>query len=131
MTTLRPEIQRRRYHPQAYKFVFASLRHAQELFRRDHSDPRSGHVSGPELLEGIRDLALRHFGPITISVFRRWGVNATEDFGNIVFELVDAGEMRRTDDDQLSDFVGVYDFREAFVDSYEVDTSSAFSKQKS
>lgn len=114
------------YHPNAYQFVFAALRHSQENLGRDRADHNTGHVSGNELLEGIRDLACQHFGLMTIPVFADWGVRSTEDFGKIVFELIEAGEMRKTDDDHLEDFVDVYDFRKAFDQDYQIDTSSAF-----
>jgi len=128
MTTLRQTVQKRKYHKNAYQFVFAALRHVQEQLGRDRSDQNTGHVSGRELLEGVRDLGRQHFGLMTMSVFARWGVHGTEDFGKIVFELIDAGEMRKTDDDVLDDFVDVYDFRSAFVDDYTVDTDRAFSR---
>lgn len=128
MTTLRQTVQKRKYHKNAYQFVFAALRHVQEQLGRDRSDQNTGHVSGRELLEGVRDLGQQHFGLMTMSVFARWGVTGTEDFGKIVFELIDAGEMRKTDDDVLDDFVDVYDFRRAFVEDYQVDTARAFSR---
>lgn len=128
MTTLRPTIRKRQYHDNAYQFVFAALRHVQEQLGRDRSDQNTGHVSGRELLEGVRDLGQQHFGLMTMTVFARWGVHGTEDFGKIVFELIDRGEMRKTDDDVLEDFVNVYDFRSAFIDEYTVDTARAFSR---
>ena len=53
---------------------------------------------------------------------------ATDDFGHIVFELIERGEMRKTEHDQLSDFFGVFDFHKAFMDDYSIDTSSVFGK---
>ena len=129
MTTLHKSTQQRAYHSNAYQFVFAALRHAQENLGRDQDDVSTGHVSGPELLAGIRDLAQEHFGLLTVSVFARWGVHATEDFGRIVFELIENGEMRQTDDDQLEDFIDIYDFQKAFVEDYEIDTTNAFSRK--
>ena len=126
MTTLRKTTKQRKYHANAYRFVFAALRHSQENLGRDSTDCQRGHVSGRELLQGVRELALEHFGLMTIPVFAEWGIHSTEDFGKIVFELIECGEMRKTDDDQLADFVDVYDFQKAFIDEYEVDTSQAF-----
>lgn len=128
MTTVRKSTQTRSYHSNAYQFVFAALRHAQDKLGRDRSDHNTGHVSARELVEGIRELAPQHFGLMTVSVFADWGVHATEDFGKIVFELIEGGEMRRTDDDQLEDFVDVFDFHKAFVEDYEIDTTQAFSR---
>lgn len=127
MKTARKTARSRTYHPNAYQFVFAALRHAQENLGRDRSDHNTGHVSGPELLEGVRDLAKEHFGLMTIPVFSDWGIRGTGDFGKIVFELIEAGEMRKTDDDHMEDFIDVYDFQKAFVEDYEIDTTRAFS----
>ena len=117
------------YHPNAFKFVYSALRFTQENLGRDRRSEVTGHISGPELLEGIRLLALQHFGILSISVFKSWGVTSTDDFGHIVFEMIEAGEMRRTPHDQLSDFVGIYDFSKVFCEDYKLDTSAAFSKQ--
>ena len=128
MTLVHKSSRRRTYHANAYQFVFSALRHAQENLGRDRSNENTGHVSANELLKGVQELALQHFGLMTVSVFADWGITATEDFGKIVFELIAAGEMRRTDDDHMEDFVDVYDFQKAFVDDYEIDTARAFSR---
>ncbi len=120
-----------RYKPAAYQFVFAALRVAQEQLGRTldaEGDEEASHVSGPELLEGIRRLALNQFGLMTNVVFRHWGIQRTDDFGHMVFELIERGEMRKTDRDQLSDFEALYDFSEAFDRDYRVDVSEAFRK---
>lgn len=128
MPTVRKSTQPRKYHSNAYRFVFAALRHVQEKLGRDRKNLNTGHISGPELLDGIRELALQHYGLMTLSVFGEWGVQCTADFGQIVFELIDAGEMRKTDEDHLEDFVDVYDFHKAFVDNYQIDTTLAFTR---
>ncbi len=86
------------------------------------------HISGVELLEGIRAFALTQFGLMTCTVFRRWGIRSTDDFGNIVFELIERGEMSKTDRDQLSDFFEVYDFADVFDRDYQVEVQRAFTK---
>jgi len=106
--------------------VFSALRFTQEQLGRDRSSETTGHISGPELLEGIRLLGLQHFGMLSVQVFRTWGIQSTDDFGHIVFELIDAGEMRKTPNDQLNDFLGVYDFQKVFQDDYTLDTREAF-----
>lgn len=116
------------YHPNAFKFVYSALRFSQEQLGRDRRSEFSGHISGPELLDGMRLLALQHFGMLSVQVFKSWGVTSTDDIGHIVFEMIDAGEMRRTPHDQLSDFFGVYDFEKAFCEDYKLDISAAFSK---
>jgi uncharacterized repeat protein (TIGR04138 family) len=128
MTSVRNHAIPRTYHPMAYKFVFSALRFTQEQLGRDRSTEATGHISGPELLDGIRRLGLQHFGMMSIVVFKTWGIHSTDDFGKIVFQLIEAGEMRKTDDDQLGDFLGVYDFSKVFLDDYTLDTSEVFSK---
>lgn len=112
-----------KYHPAAREFVGHALHLAQKKFAKS---PDDAHVSGRQLLEGIRELAIKEFGMMTIPVFRHWGITSTEDFGRIVWDLVERGDMRKTDRDQLSDFNGVYDFEDAFDRDYQIDTSTAF-----
>lgn len=128
MTSVRNRATPRTYHPMAYKFVFSALRFTQEQLGRDRTTEATGHISGPELLDGIRRLGLQHFGMMSIVVFKTWGIHITDDFGKIVFQLIEAGEMRKTDDDQLHDFLGVYDFSKVFLDDYTLDTSEVFTK---
>ena len=117
---------RLRYHSDAYEFVFEALRYAQDSLSRVSAqgalDGEDAHVSGPELLMGIRDLALEQFGLMTRAVFASWSVTCTEDFGRIVFELVEVGRMRKTDRDQLSDFYEVFDFEDALDIAYRPNT---------
>src|SRR2546430_763151 len=73
------------------------------------------HVNGPELLEGVRQYALREFGPMVITVFESWGIRSCEDIGHMVFNLIDAGIFGKTEQDSLDDFKSVYDFEDAFL----------------
>ena len=97
---------------------------------RSREDESSGHISGPELLAGIRELAVQQFGLMTIPVFRAWGVQSTDDFGRIVFEMIERGEMRKTERDRLTDFFDVFDFEDVFDRNYRIDTKSAFRRRK-
>lgn len=117
------------YHHQAYLFIKDALTSTQDMLRRKPaslSENEEAHISGRELLEGIRVLASRQFGMLAPSVFASWGVHTTSDFGRIVFELVELGELRRTEHDHLSDFDNVYSFESAFQHDYVIDTSRAF-----
>jgi uncharacterized repeat protein (TIGR04138 family) len=113
-----------RYAYEAYEFVYDALSHTQRLLGRLPRDLPPGelgpqhHVSGRELLEGVRDLALRQFGLMARTVFRMWGIHNTGDFGEIVFNLVRENLMSKTDEDLLSDFQNVYDLDEALVQGY-------------
>jgi uncharacterized repeat protein (TIGR04138 family) len=128
-TTGRTMLVRERYHPKAYDFVFQALRHSQQTLGKAGNEPsesEEAHISGQELLEGIRLLALSQFGLMTNTVFRHWGIFATDDFGRIVFEMIECGKMKKTDRDQLGDFLGVYDFEDVFDREYRVDARNVF-----
>jgi uncharacterized repeat protein (TIGR04138 family) len=72
------------------------------------------HVAGPELLDGVRQYALKEFGPMVIPVFSFWGITCCEDIGHMVFNLIGAGIFGKTDEDSIEDFKSVYDFDDAF-----------------
>jgi uncharacterized repeat protein (TIGR04138 family) len=73
------------------------------------------HVTGPELLDGVRQYALKEFGPMVMTVFDSWGIRSCEDIGHMVFNLIGAGVFGKTEQDSIEDFKNVYDFKEAFV----------------
>ncbi|MFL6552871.1 MAG: hypothetical protein DMF08_00370 [Verrucomicrobia bacterium] len=73
------------------------------------------HVTGPELLDGVRQYALKEFGPMVITVFDSWGIQSCEDIGHMVFNLIGVGVFGKTEEDSIKDFKNVYDFKEAFV----------------
>jgi uncharacterized repeat protein (TIGR04138 family) len=77
------------------------------------------HVSGPELLEGVKVYALKEFGPMVMTVFSYWGLQACEDVGHMVFNLIGAGIFGKTDEDSIEDFRNVYSFEETFVKPFE------------
>ena len=79
------------------------------------------HVSGPQLLDGVRRYALKEFGPMVMTVFDNWGIHSCEDVGNIVFNLISAGVFGKTEDDSIEDFKNVYRFEEAFVKPFAPD----------
>lgn len=103
-----------RYQREAYIF----LRDALDFTTKQQKKAKATtvrHVSGPELLDGIRQYALREFGPMVLTVFENWGVRSTEDIGHMVFNLIGAGIFGKTDEDSIEDFKNIYDFQEAFV----------------
>lgn len=101
-----------RYTEEAYAFLRAGL----EFTVRKLDKPR--HVSGQELLEGLRVFAIVQFGPMAKTVLNGWGITSTEDFGEMVFNLVDAGLLGKTDEDRREDFAGGFDFDEAFREPF-------------
>ena len=72
------------------------------------------HVSGRQLCSGLRDFAVQQYGLMALTVMRYWGIHRCEDFGNIVFAMVDAGVMHKTDGDTIEEFQNVFDFKDAF-----------------
>jgi uncharacterized repeat protein (TIGR04138 family) len=114
-----------RYAYEAYEFIFAALTHTQKMLGRrgmaESGKEEEYHVSGQQLLAGIRDLALREFGLMARTVFRLWGINRTDDFGEIVFNLVEANLMSKTAQDARQHFHNVYDLDEVLERSYRIE----------
>jgi uncharacterized repeat protein (TIGR04138 family) len=102
-----------RYEKDAYLFVREALDFTQKNIGRD-TRGRVRHVTGQELVGGLRDYALQQFGPMVLTVFEQWGVHNCQDFGEIVFNMVDFGLLAKTDNDNRMDFEGGYNFEEAF-----------------
>jgi uncharacterized repeat protein (TIGR04138 family) len=102
-----------RYHREAYLFVREALDYTQKTIGKDPRG-RIRHVTGQELLGGIREFALQQFGPMTQTVLEEWGIRAGQDFGEIVFNMVEVGWLAKTDKDSRADFAHGYDFEEAF-----------------
>ncbi|MEO0092828.1 MAG: Minf_1886 family protein [candidate division WOR-3 bacterium] len=102
-----------RYKLEAYFFVLAALDYTRKMTKK----PK--HVTGKELLEGIKRLGLEQYGIMTKTVFESWGVRTTRDFGEIVFNMVNAGILAKTEEDKIEDFDNVYDFSEVFEKNYQ------------
>jgi uncharacterized repeat protein (TIGR04138 family) len=102
-----------RFQHDAYHFVREALEHTQRMVTKGKED-EVRHVSGQELLEGIRQFALERFGPMTLTVLEEWGVRQCEDFGEIVFNMVEYHLLGKTEQDSREDFKGGYEFHEAF-----------------
>lgn len=102
-----------RYSRNAYIFAFQSLEYTIKDFLKLTKDEHR-HVSAAELLNGMRQLAIDQFGFMARHVWESWGVHETEDWGNIIYNLIEGELMRHSDDDKRSDFTGVYDFADAF-----------------
>lgn len=97
-----------RYSREAYRFLQEGLEYTVQ-----HRG-RRGHVTGRELLLGLRDLARERFGLMARTVLTQWGVKTTSDFGEMVFNLVEEQIMSKQDSDTREDFQNVYDFEETF-----------------
>jgi uncharacterized repeat protein (TIGR04138 family) len=109
------------YPPEAYDFVQQGLSFTVQHIHGGKAKPtRSRHVSGQQLCEGIRGYALNQYGMLASTVLRLWNIHSTLDFGRIVFALIEAGQMQKTDDDTIEDFRNVYDFKTAFETEYRI-----------
>jgi uncharacterized repeat protein (TIGR04138 family) len=119
-----------RYAPEAYEFVYDALSYAARSVRRARAEaggPEAAaaeddeHVSVPDFFQGLRELALRDFGLLAPAVFRQWGVRRTDDFGEIVFNLIDAGLMDPSAADDRGAFHDFFDLESGLVDGYRIE----------
>lgn len=118
----------RRYRFDAYLFVFEALRFAQEKMGmgvdpdadRDEEDEAERHVTGQQLCEAMRRFAHEQYGRLAKQVLNHWGIHSTGDFGEIVFNLIEIGQMRKTPEDRREDFDDVFDFDEAFEHGFQI-----------
>jgi uncharacterized repeat protein (TIGR04138 family) len=103
-----------RFTIEAYHFVQEGLNHTLKSLKRGTQQAHR-HVSGQELLQGLREFALKEYGPMSKAVLNEWGVSTTDDFGQIVFNLVNFGVLGKNETDSPSDFKNVFTFDDAFV----------------
>lgn len=101
-----------RYAEKAYLFVLEALHHRLGQLNA----PR--HVTGVELAEAARDLAMSRFGPLARTVLEHWGLHSTSDIGEVVFLLVDHGVLTKQDSDRREDFEGLFSFEQVFESEY-------------
>ena len=112
------------YPQEAFQFVRDGLQHTVKMvFGEGAANPPAPnaskeperHVSGQQLCLGLRDYAVVRYGLLARTVLGRWGIHKTDDFGRIVFAMIDAGFMRKSDKDSFEDFQSVFEFDEAFA----------------
>ncbi|MCH7992020.1 MAG: hypothetical protein IIC35_06350 [Gemmatimonadetes bacterium] len=101
-----------RFHVRSYLFVLQAL----HSVIRSLDEPR--HISGRELTEGVRELAISQYGPLARTVLEHWGIHETEDVGRVVFAMVEQGILIKQDEDRPEDFADLFDFEEAFELNY-------------
>ncbi len=115
-------VKQTKYPLEAFLFVQQGL---DQTVRNLHGEPEDEdiledpaeserHVSGRQLCSGLRDFAVQQYGLMALTVMRYWGIHRCEDFGNIVFAMVEAGVMHKTDGDTIEDFQNVFEFKDAF-----------------
>jgi uncharacterized repeat protein (TIGR04138 family) len=114
----------RRFAYEAYEFVFEALGHTQKMVGRapDEDQPPGNehHVSGKEILEGAVDLAREEFGFMARTVFHQWGIRRTDDLGEIVFNLIEASLLSKTDADSRADFHEVFDLDRSLSEGFAI-----------
>ena len=98
------------YAPEAIAFVGESLRHAARLFGKENGEKENRHLTAPELVEGMLDLATIRFGLMAELVLREWGLKSAEDVGRITFALIEFGVFSKQPTDRIEDFSGGPDF---------------------
>ena len=103
-----------RFPREAYVFVREALDHTQKMIGKSAKEDAPRHVSGQQLLAGVREYALQQYGPMTLIVLEEWGIRRCEDIGEIVFNMVENSLLKKTDQDSREDFKGGYDFEETF-----------------
>ncbi|GIW76605.1 MAG: hypothetical protein KatS3mg104_1668 [Phycisphaerae bacterium] len=109
------------YAPEAFIFVQEGLKYTSDKLHGTKADLTSDrHVTGRELSEGLRELAIARWGMLARLVLERWGIFSTMDFGRIVYAMISAGLFSKTDQDTIEDFRNVYDFRKAFDSGYQI-----------
>ncbi len=111
-----------RYHPHAYEFVRDALHVAVKKFREGQEDQ---HVTGQEVLEGVRLYALDEYGPMALTILQEWGLHRGEDVGNIVYNLIETSYFGKNEGDSIDDFGGGYEFEKAFTDPFQPSSKRA------
>ncbi|HUU60475.1 MAG TPA: Minf_1886 family protein [Phycisphaerae bacterium] len=121
-----------RYPPEAYAFLHDGLAHTvrqvhgEEKLAAAGEESEAGdaqlHVTGKQLCEALRDLAIERWGLLARTVLAKWNLHATVDFGNMVYVMIEHGSWRKTEEDSIEDFRDVYDFETAFdvTDEFEL-----------
>ncbi|MBF0522823.1 MAG: hypothetical protein HQL24_07200 [Candidatus Omnitrophica bacterium] len=113
-----------RYKQDAYVFVMEALSFTQKKFGRIR------HVSGEEILQGMKDLLLEKYGPMAITVLEHWGIKNTEDFGHIVFNLVENKILSKTEEDNIDTFRNAYNFEDVFRQGYRKQLNKKISRMR-
>lgn len=109
------------YAPEAFVFVQEGLTYtADKIHGKQTGLSPDRHVTGQELCEGLRELAITRWGMLARLVLERWGIFSTMDFGRIVYAMISAGLFSKTERDSIDDFKNVYDFRKAFDAGYQI-----------
>ncbi|HBF23089.1 MAG TPA: hypothetical protein DDW23_04660 [Planctomycetes bacterium] len=105
----------RKYAEAAYFFVLEALDYTLFLLGKTKAQGDERHVDGGALMEGVRKYAQEEFGPLALYAFHSWGIQETDDFGDIVFQMCDIGLLNKRPSDCMEDFHAIFDFSEVFA----------------
>ncbi len=119
-----------RYKPAAYAFLQQALDFTIKMLNKPAGTGPQRHVTGQELLEGIRCFTLKEYGPMSMTVLTSWGIRSTEDFGEMVFNLVENKLLGKTEEDKKEHFANGYNFHDAFVKPFLPATAPSGNKKK-
>ncbi len=112
-----------RFSEEAYEFISDAVIYTTHQIE-EHGEKKR-HITGQELLEGIKDFAITQFGPMAKDVLENWGIHDSLSIGHIVFNMVDHQLLGSTEDDSIDDFKNGFNFQTEFSSSFIPD-----SKQK-
>lgn len=118
----------KRFRIEAYQFIREALQYAnensEELPEADDDEMASSsstrHVTGGQLCHACRRYALEQYGYLAPMVLDTWGIRSTSDLGDLVYNLIRIGQMRKSESDRREDFDGVFDFDTAFEPEFEL-----------
>lgn len=115
-----------RFDRKAYTFVRQALEGTVKDLKKKYPErtQKSQHVTGAELLDGIRLFALDQYGPLAKTVLNTWGIGRCSDFGDIVFNLIEYNVFSKTESDRREDFADIYNFDDAFVKPFAANRKS-------
>lgn len=119
-----------RYPPEALRFVYEGLgytvRHFAEESTSEVGETQLRHVSGRELCEGLRKMALKRWGRMALAVLENWNIRTTRDFGEIVYLMISHQWMSSQAGDTIEDFDDIYDFKTVFEDQFEFQVETEY-----
>jgi uncharacterized repeat protein (TIGR04138 family) len=111
-------IQDTRYSFDGYVFINEAVIYTVKKSEKSRRENESSHISGPELLNGVMEYALKNFGPTAYSVFCEWGILDSMAIGNIVFNMIEHRILSRSENDSIKDFENAFDFKTALCSPF-------------
>jgi uncharacterized repeat protein (TIGR04138 family) len=119
---------------EAYEFVCEAVTFTTTRLGRDKNEsrepPQDRHVSGAELLQGVCDLAIREFGMMAPMVFKRWGIQKTDDIGQMVFNLIKVELLSKSDRDAPEDFHDLFDLQRTLTEGFQLSLDNGHSLKR-